>query len=138
MKEAYLRSVGALLDCPAKERERLLERLEDAVSAYLEDAPDAGEMELIENFGAPEVCAAQLLAECDPMAVADARRRRKCHNRILIAALTVFLALAVGVAAYLWSNGGLVVIEAKEYVNGFPEDITRGEVTYHFDEEDIS
>lgn len=138
MKEAYLRSVGALLDCPVKERERLLERLEDAVSAYLEDAPDAGETELMENFGAPEVCAVQLLAECDPMAVADARRRRKRHNRILIAALTVLLALAVSVAAYLWSNGGLVVIETKEYVNGFPEDITRGGVTYHFDEEDIS
>lgn len=137
MKEGYLRSVGALLDCPAKERERLLERLEDAVSAYLEDAPDAGKTELMENFGAPEVCAARLLEECDPAAVADTRRRRKRRNRILIAVLAVLLALAVGAAAYLWSNGGLVVIETKEYVNGFPEDIERDKVTYHFDKEDM-
>ena len=138
MKDAYLRSVGALLDCPAKERERLLIRLEDAVSAYLEDAPDAGETELAETFGAPEVCAARLLEECDPAAVAVARRSRKHRSRILIAVLTVLLALAVGVAAYLWSSGGLVVIETKEYVNGFPEGTAGDEVIYRLDKEDIS
>lgn len=114
MKEAYLHSVGALLDCPAEERERLLERLGGAVNAYLEDEPDAGEAELMENFGAPEVCAARLLEECAPAALADVRRREKRRNRILIATLTVLLALAVGVAAYLWSNGGLVIIEIRE------------------------
>lgn len=77
MKEAYLRSVGALLDCPAEERKRLLE-------------------------------------ECDPAAVADIRRRKTRRHRILIAALAALLALAVGVAAYLWSSGGLVMIEIRE------------------------
>lgn len=128
MKEAYLRSVGALLDCPAKERERLLGRLEGAVSAYLEDAPDAGEAELMGSFGSPEVCAARLLEECDPAAVADVRRRRKRRNRILVAALAALLALTLGVAAYLWSHGGLVVIETKEYANR-----PTGQVHYDYD-----
>lgn len=134
MKATYLRSVGALLDCPGKERERLLGRLEDAIDAYLEDAPDAGKTELIENFGAPEVCAARLLEECDPAALADVRRRRKRRNRILVAALVVLLALAVGVAACLWSNGGLVIIETTHYENGFPDDILRGQVIYDYED----
>lgn len=130
MKEAYLRSVGALLDCPAAERERLLGRLEGAVSAYLEDAPDAGETELMKNFGTPEACAAQLLEECDPAAVADVRRMRKRRNRILIAALAVLLALAVAVAAYLWSTGGLVMIETTSH--RLPGDQHRGEIIYDY------
>ena len=117
MKEAYLRSVGALLDCPVAERKRLLRRLEGAVSAYLEDTPDADETELTKNFGAPEACAAQLLEECDPAVVADIRRKKKRRNRILVAALAALLTLAVIVAAYLWSTGGLVTIETKAYAN---------------------
>lgn len=117
MREKYLRSVGKLLDCSSAQRKRLLERLGNAVDTYLMDAPDAGETELMENFGAPEVCAARLLEECDPAAMANFRQRRKRRNRILVAALTVLLALSLGVAAYLWSHGGLVVIETKEYTN---------------------
>ena len=134
MREKYLRSVSRLLDCSAKERKRLLERLGNAVDAYLEDVPDADEAELRENFGAPEVCAARLLEECDPTEVADIRRRRMRRARILVAVLAVLLTLAVGVAAYLWSNGGLVVIETTHYENGFPDDIQRGQVIYDYED----
>lgn len=134
MREKYLRSVGKLLDCSSAERKRLLERLGNAVDAYLEDTPGAGETELMENFGSPEVCAARLLEECDPAVVADVRRRRKRRNRILVAVLTVLLALAVGVAVYLWSNGGLVIVETTHYENGFPEDIHRGQIIYDYED----
>lgn len=135
MREKYLRSVGKLLDCSPAERKRLLERLGNAVDAYLEDAPDADETELMENFGSPEVCAARLLEECDPAALADIRRKRKCRNRILVAVLLVLLVLAVGVAAYLWSNGGLVIIETTHYENGFPEDIQWDQVIYDYEDQ---
>lgn len=72
--------------------------------------------------------AARLLEECDPAAVADTRRRKKRRNRILIAALAVLLALAVGTAAYLWSNGGLVVIEIREHA---PR--ATGQIYYDYD-----
>lgn len=134
MKEKYLRSVGRLLDCSSAERKRLLERLGNAVDAYLEDAPNAGEAELRENFGAPEVCAARLLEECDPAEMADIRRRRTRRSRILVAVLAALLALAVGVAAYLWSNGGLVIIETTHYENGFPDDIHRGQIIYDYED----
>ena len=130
MKEEYLRSVGALLDCSVPERKRLLGRLESAVNAYLEDTPDADETELMKNFGVPEACAAQLLEECDPSAVADVRRKRKHRNRILVATLVVLLTLALGIAAYLWSNGGLVVIDTTSH--RLPEDQHRGEIIYDY------
>ena len=80
MKEQYLDSVRALLDCPQGERERLLSRLGQAVSAYLEDAPEAGEPELAANFGTPEECAARLLEECDPGAVAAKEEAAPDHR----------------------------------------------------------
>ena len=39
MRERYLRSVRNLLDCPSNEKERLLQRLNSAVAAYLGFAP---------------------------------------------------------------------------------------------------
>lgn len=137
MKESYLRSVRSLLECPAPERERLLARLERAVSTYLEDAPDAAEADLIANFGAPEDCAARLLAECAPAAVDAERQRRKRRNRVLIAVLAAVLVVAVCLVIHMWSNGGLVVIETTHYVDGIPEDFPtggEGSITYHYDE----
>ena len=73
MKERYLRSVQALLDCPETERERLLRRQDSAMTAYLADEPEATEADLLDAFGTPEDCAARLLAECDPAALAAER-----------------------------------------------------------------
>ena len=67
MKERYLHSVRLLLDCSPEERERLLSRLNCAISSYLEDVSDATEIDLVTNFGTPEDCAARLLEECTPI-----------------------------------------------------------------------
>lgn len=135
MKDNYLRSVAALLDCPRAERARLLARLEKAVDAYLEDQPEAGEADLAAAFGAPEDRAAQLLAECAPVSLASERQRKRRRNRILVALLAALLVLSLILAGYLWSNGGLVIIETIHYET-IPEDFpANGEssVTY-FDE----
>lgn len=137
MKETYLQSVRSLLDCPASERERLMARLEGAVSAYLEDVPDAAEGDLIANFGAPEDCAAQLLEECAPAAVAAERQRQKRRARIALAVLAAVLVVAVCLVIHMWSNGGLVVIETTHYTDGIPEWFPtdgEGSITYHYDE----
>ena len=76
MKKRYLHSVRNLLDCPSKEKGRLLQRLDNAVATYLEDVPDAGEPDLIAVFGSPEDCAARLMDECTPGAVAAERGKR--------------------------------------------------------------
>ncbi len=134
MKEQYLDSVRALLDCPQGERERLLSRLGQAVSAYLEDAPEAGEPELAANFGTPEECAARLLEECDPGAVAAERRKKKKRHRITVAVLAVLLAVMVGITAYLWSNGGLVIIRLGKAVPDSIRNLPDNQVTYNYDD----
>lgn len=134
MKEQYLDSVRVLLDCPQGERERLLTRLGQAVAAYLEDVPEAGERELLANFGTPEECAARLLEECDPGAVAAERQKKKKRHRITVAALAALLAVTVGVAAYLWANGGLVIIQTGKAVPESIRNLPDNQVTYSYDD----
>lgn len=134
MKEQYLQSVRALMDCPAGERERLVARLGQAVAAYLDDVPEAGEAELFANFGTPEACAARLMQECPPEALAAERRRMVRRHRRTVAILSVLLAAALAVAVYLWSNGGLVIIQSG---NAVPESIRNqpdNTVIYDYDD----
>lgn len=70
-----------------------MKRLTEAVSAYLEENPEAGEAELIQAFGTPEACAAELLSECDPAQVAAARRRKRLLLYGAIAALVILAAV---------------------------------------------
>ena len=97
--EAYLRAVRrGLADAPEDDRERLMRRLTEAVSAYLEEDPEAGEADIIKAFGTPEDCAAELLAECDPSRVEAVRQKRRRRLYAVIAALAaaaLLLALAV-------------------------------------------
>lgn len=134
MKEQYLDSVQTLLDCPQGERERLLSRLGQAVSAYLEDAPEAGERELLANFGTPEECAARLLEECDPGAVAAERRKKKKRHRITVAVLAALLAVTLGVAAYLWANGGLVIIRTQQGRSSYWDGLPSNGIIYDYDD----
>ena len=92
--EAYLRAVRkGLADAPAEDRERLMKRLTEAVSAYLEEEPEADEADIIKAFGTPEACAAELLEECDPARMAAVRRKRRIRMYVMIAALFLFTAL---------------------------------------------
>ena len=134
MKEAYLHSVRHFLDCPQAEQERLLRQMDGAVSAWLEDNPDADETELIKSFGSPEICAARLLEECGPMEIVGERRKRTCRTRVLIAVLAVLLILAIGSAIYLFRQGGLVIIEHTRYGENFPEDLPMDQIIYHYDD----
>ena len=136
MKEQYLDSVRVLLDCPQGERERLLSRLGQAVAAYLEDVPEAGERELLANFGTPEECAARLLEECDPGAVAAERQKKKKRHRITVAALAALLAVTLGVAAYLLSNGGLVIIRLQDPDQSFWDSLPSDGIIYDYDDAD--
>ena len=96
----YLRAVRGQLDAPKADRERLLARLTQAVSAYVEENPEAGAEELAAAFGSPNRCAAELLAECDPDRVAQVRRRKRRQLTAAIAVLAVLLATVAAVFIY--------------------------------------
>lgn len=104
MKESYLHAVRVLLDCPPKERDRLLARLDSAVTAYLEDVPEAKEADLIANFGTPGDCAARFLEECSFMETLAERQKKGLRRRIFTAVLAAFLLIAIGFTLYLWSH----------------------------------
>lgn len=133
MKERYLHSVRILMDCPPKERERLLSRLNHAVTAYLEDVPEANEMDLFVNFGTPEDCAVKLSAECAPKVVLAERQKIK-HHRILVAFLSVLLAIVIGVAALLWSNGGLVIIKTDRWAPDSLKELPTNHIIYDYND----
>ena len=113
--EAYLRAVRrGLKDAPAEDRERLMKRLTEAVSAYLEEEPEAGEADIVKAFGTPEACAAELLEECDPVRVAETRRKR----RLLYAVIAVLAAAALVVVAVLAFRGGSGAPQADSFSPG--------------------
>lgn len=133
MKERYLRSVRKLLDCPGEMQEQLMHRINSAITTYLGDYPDTDYTALIQTFGTPERCAADLLAEHYAATVAVQQKKRR-HMRYAVTILTVVLVLSLCVVGYLWSHGGLVIIEHTHY-DGIPEGFPmggEGTITYHF------
>ncbi len=132
MKEQYLQSVRKLLDCPREEKERLLSRLDRALTAYLEDFPEAGNTDLAANFGTPDECVVRLLEECAPATIAAQRQKKVHRQRILTVTLALLLAAALCFAGYLWSNGGLVIIQSGRDVPDALRNLPQGQVTYNY------
>lgn len=133
MKERYLHSVRVLMDCPPRERERLISRLSDAIAVYLEDVPEANETDIVSNFGTPEDCAARLLDECTPIALVTARRKKSRHHRVLMTILAVLLSVSVGLAIYLWSHGGLIIIQTDDGWPTFMKELPSNHIIYDYD-----
>lgn len=134
MKERYLHSVRLLLDCPNEERERLLSRLNCAISSFLEDTSDATEMDLIANFGTPEDCAARLLEECTPTTLVVGRQKKNHYRRVIMMVLSILLVIAVGFAIYLWAHGGLMIIRTgKVQMNPGTSDLPSSQIVYNQD-----
>lgn len=134
MKERYLHSVRILMDCPPKERERLLSRLNNAVTAYLEDVPEADETDLIANFGTPADCAVKLSAECAPKVVLAERQKKIRHHRVLVIILSVLLTIVIGIAAYLWFNGGLVIIKTDRWTPDLLKELPSNHIIYDYND----
>ena len=133
--EAYRRAVRRRLICPADDRTRLTRRLEAMTAAFAEENPSAGAQEWQDAFGSPEALAKELLAECDPGALAQARRRHNWMVRGCVALLAV-LVIAFGTAAlYGWKTGwGYTEIETKIYVtSSSPAETSSDDFTVVYD-----
>ena len=113
--EAYLHKVRqGLKDAPPEDRDRLMKRLTEAVSAYLDEEPEASERDIVKAFGTPEDCAAELLAECDPAKVEAVRRKRRRILYAVIAVLAV-LALLLVLLAFRGNTAGTVLPESAAH-----------------------
>ena len=134
----YLSAVRRQLDAPPGDKEQLMERLHRAVSTYLEENETAGLDALAAAFGQPEVCAASLLYEINPVEVAAVRDRRKRRQRVAVGILAALVVLLTCFSLYLYSTGGLVIITQGTFTN--PEDMPpppeSGTITFHYEYED--
>lgn len=111
MKENYLHSVCVRLDCSPKERDHLISWLDIAVTAYLEDNPEADKASLTASFGTPEECAVRLLDKCDPTVIFAERQKKRRRHRVLTTILAVLLIAALGIAVYLWSHNWVIITQ---------------------------
>lgn len=136
---AYRRAVRRRLICPAADRTRLTQRLEAMTAAFAEENPSAGAQEWQDTFGSPEALARDLLAECDPAALAQARRRRSWLVWGAIALMAALLVAAVSLAAYFyyWNSGGYYTVTTKVYVTQAPPTPpppgATATIRYHYD-----
>ena len=108
-------------------------------AAFAEENPSAGAQEWQDAFGSPEALAKELLAECDPGALAQARRRRSWMVRGGLALLAILLTVAVSLVVYFyyWNTRGHYSVTTKVYVTARatsqPESNEDFVVTYHYD-----
>ena len=49
-------------------------------------------------------------------------KRKRSMIRMTLLILSVLIVLALGIAGYLFANGGVVTIETTHYADGIPED----------------
>ena len=70
----------------------------------------------------------------DPTEVVAERRKITRRTRVLIAVLVALLLLAMASAIYLFSQGGLVIIEHTRYGENFPEGLPMDQIIYHYDD----
>lgn len=115
---AYRRAVRRRLICPAADRTRLTQRLEAMTAAFAEENPSAGAQEWQDAFGCPEALAKELLAECDPAALAQARRRRSwlVWGGVALLAMLMIAASTVAVYLYHWNSNGYYTVKTDVYI----------------------
>ncbi len=75
----YKRALKRNLRCSRRTRERLLEKFNFSLAAFLEDTPAPGKDEIYAAFGPPKEMADTLMAE-----VAPEEFSRYCKNKIII------------------------------------------------------
>ena len=87
-------------------------------------------------MGPPRETAEALLESVPTRERARYRAQRELWTRVLVILMAVVTAASLVYAAYTWSTGGTAIITTTHYENGFPDDLPRNEVIYHFDTED--
>ncbi|NCE64032.1 hypothetical protein D1159_05380 [Pseudoflavonifractor sp. 524-17] len=132
----YLREVKKELACPWRERRRLLRRAEQAVDAFLEENPEAGQDDWYAALGAPEDMAGELLTSYDTGEIKRIRQNKLLSLKVAVFSLVVLVFAFGGLLYYYWAHEGYVEVTTIIYETDTiptpppPEATTR--VTYHY------
>ena len=93
VQKQYFREIKDLLPCNARQRRRCVMELEDTVSSFLEDNPDATLDDLHEAFGSPESIAEAFLEQLSPEEFSKkiSRKKQMCFGIIIFPVLAIIL-----------------------------------------------
>ena len=133
---AYCRQTVRVLAAPKDRREELLAGLRQELEERFSGAEELTEGALYQQVGPPRETAEALLESVPTRERARYRAQRELWTRVLVILMAVVTAASLVYAAYTWSTGGTAIITTTHYENGFPDDLPRNEVIYHFDTED--
>ena len=96
----YLSRVQHFLICGRSDRIQLLGRCKELVDSFQQENPEAGYTEILAAFGAPDVCAEELLSSLEESRIEAARKRQLLFSRIVIAVISLVMAGALFAAPF--------------------------------------
>ncbi len=120
IQKQYLLEVKRLLPCSSSEKKRCIMELESDISAFLENNPNATLQDLYASIGSLESIAESFMARIDPKQLSH---RLSVKRRVVISvvAIVTFLAISLGVTAYIFADDlqrfydGYYVDNVEEY-----------------------
>ncbi len=108
----YLKKVRQNLTCPEKEKQKFLKDLENSVSEYLVDIPNASEADLFHRFGNPAEIAQSFLQEED---FEEVQKKIMVRKRVIwvISLAAIILVIAAIIL------GGIFVADTYSFNHGY-------------------
>lgn len=116
----YCQSIRKCLVCPGYYKRRFLKELNNNLTVYSEDHPEASYSDIIEHFGSPEDVVASYLDTISPSELA---RRMKFgrYIKISIVIITIFVLIAAFII-YKRIDDGIAVYEVDEFTETVVEE----------------
>lgn len=100
----YIQSVSAELPCTGKAKKHIISQLQDSVSGYLEQNPDADFMSVQAHFGSPQEIATGYVDAQDSPNLLKKMRTKKKVIAIVSGIMAVILLIWIGAVAWAIKN----------------------------------
>jgi len=119
--DGYCHSVDKALELPKHHRCQLLAGLKCELKERFPLTVNPTEAQLYAEIGEPFKVAKALAESVPEEEQTRYLKRKRSMIRMTLLILSVLIVLALGIAGYLFANGGVVTIETTHYADGIPE-----------------
>ena len=100
----YIQNVSAELPCTGRAKRHIITQLQDSVSVYLEQNPDADFMSVQAHFGSPQEIATGYVEAQDAPSLLSKMRAKKKIIAIVSGIMAVILLIWIGAVAWAAKN----------------------------------
>lgn len=132
----YFARMKRQLVCSAQSRQQICDRTMKLIDDFLEENPEAEELDLIAAFGKPKDYAADALDDLDENEIFKARHKRKYIHRLVIGFSVVLLIIIAFTCFYKWWQAQDVIRGDFYVVEGNTTTMTQDEIERVFGEEE--